>query len=398
MSHDVEHLIKGAGPHEIPNLDLGAVARRARRWKAKRVAAVGMLVSLLVGGGGALVLAEVTPLESKSASNTSDGFRRYFIDAAGADMFVSGVVEVDMRDDTLCLDAVISDNVTAVHLIDRRVDDNAVITFFEPADVAGESRQPPQQEVCVEEDDRPDAPPLADIAEHPQWFAVDLHRGPNDDPGLVAELRAGPGPQWTHLGQPAIETQGYTFSDLELKFTPAGNDQHPSRVELKGRIGWTDGFPGRRNCTFEFYDSKDNLVGSARSTFMAAEPTSGLIRDGDDVSGVPHRVDIDCSSERLDNPDGFFRFGAVSIQPDATSSDKDRFIARASYTWRGEGEPSPQKCTLSLFDPQGRRLFDVRSGLISADGAPHFIVFRFAPPRGTAEEMSDGQIECHPIR
>lgn len=127
-------------------------------------------------------------------------FARYFFETGSRDASASGVLEVNSQDGTVCYEAT-TENIQASHLLrntgvvagGRRFERMIVVTFFDPNDREQGSASPSGAPICFQEEQLGElegGPQV--LIDHPEDFRVDFHRGPNDDPGLVAELRASP--------------------------------------------------------------------------------------------------------------------------------------------------------------------------------------------------------------
>lgn len=122
-------------------------------------------------------------------------FARYFFQAAKADSSASGVLEVNAADASICLD-VRTRNIKASHLlwtdpVGPGAGGMVVLTFFDPNDGEEGTNLPPSGRHCLAgaqlgtfDDDGL----LARLLDSPDEFKLDFHRGPNDEPGLIAEL------------------------------------------------------------------------------------------------------------------------------------------------------------------------------------------------------------------
>ena len=321
-------------------------------------------------------------------------FARYFFEAAVEDISVSGVVEVNSLEGTFCLEGTLSDNIVAAHLIDQHESDAPLITFLDPNEQPQGAFTPGPGANCIRTDDLDLLQLIVDDVER---FAVDFHRGPNDNPGLIAQLQRSPAPQWTSLSQPPIRTGGYIFNDITMKFRSSYDDPLAGRVAVSGEIWFDSGLPGTRECRFDLYDHRGELAGGATKKMLVAAPGPAVLIDSLDVTGVPDRLDVACSEKRLDDPDGQFTFGTITLEPDPGRGDR-AFRAKSRYTWRGEGSPPPQRCTLLLLGPAGRTLLEVKGGLIAADGRPGFIEFGFELSEDMEDRLEDAEVECRPIR
>lgn len=206
---------------------------------------------------------------------------------------------------------------------------------------------------------------------------------------------------WTDVSQESIETGGYVFSNIEMRTAPqvdASTDLE--RVVIRGDIGWSNGFPGKRECSFRVYDDKGEVIGTAAGSFMAPAPTSGIIKDRIDVSGRPRGINISCADVRLDDPSGHFSFGDVSIE-DGNAREptgEQELVAVVRYTWQGRGDPSPQSCTITARDRSGDYLFERTVGLIAMDGEPHRTRFRFLAPEWARTRVEQADINCRALR
>lgn len=141
-----------------------------------------------MGGRGASAPAlECPPKEPQ------EKFARYFFEVAKSDESATGVMEVDWEEKSICLEADASPGIVASHLLDQRPDlpkgtqgegpdPVVVVTFFELGESFGSF---PSEAICLR-DQEPDI--LRELLDDHERFAIDFHRGPEDEPGLVAEL------------------------------------------------------------------------------------------------------------------------------------------------------------------------------------------------------------------
>jgi hypothetical protein len=213
-------------------------------------------------------------------------FARYFFEAGSRDASAGGVLEVNAQEGTLCYEATV-ENVVASHLLrntgvvagGRRFERMIAATFFEPGEgptpsAAGNVSMCLRGEELDElEDD------LQVLIDQPDDFRVDLHRGPNDEPGLLAELvpqdstePCAGGPFLTHVPRKPV---------LQSERAPVGGEcfqrhrrQQGPRVFLTANLG-SDGRPltkqelaqGRKGC---------ELVAEARS-MLGISPEGRMI-------------------------------------------------------------------------------------------------------------------------
>ncbi len=198
----------------------------------------------------------------------------------------------------------------------------------------------------------------------------------------------------------SFETGGYVFSNVEVHLAP----QHDStsnleRAVISGDVGWNSGFPGKRMCTWQVLDSAGAVIGSTVGEFTAAEPFSGVIKDRVDVSGEPRGIEIDCAAQRLDDPEGEFIFGDVTIEKSIRREPggEREFIARATYSWEGTADPTPQTCIIKVQDARGDMLFEVQQGLLASDRASRVANFRFVAPDWASDDVAEANIDCDPI-
>lgn len=332
-------------------------------------------------------------------------FARYFFEVAKGKASASGVIEVNYEDSTLCLQLT-SENIMASHLLmddpDHPRGRSIVLTFFDPNDDDEVGAQlPVNGPHCFHEEQLGFG--LEPLLDQPELFAIDFHRGPNDEPGLVAELQNRPKSRdqkdgdagWTRLSQPPIETQGYMFSNLSIRLKADDDDPGGRNAALRGRIGFDDGFPGKRMCRFSLHDSDGKVLGAAVSEFMAAGASSGIIKDTIPVKGTPAFTEIECSEKRLDDPNGLFSFRRVTVERDIGRS----FMASSSFvSWEGDGDPTPQRCLISVMDSDGELLFKARSGYIAAGRVPRVVEFRFTAPKWAVDQVADATVDCRSIR
>lgn len=122
-------------------------------------------------------------------------FARYFFEVSEGDASASGVLEVNSAEPSLCLNLGY-DNVLASHLLIDDVDHprgrSIIFTFFDPNGSDGDE-DTPFSEKCFRGDRLEEIESeLQQLVEEPETFAIDFHRGPDDEPGLVAELGTSP--------------------------------------------------------------------------------------------------------------------------------------------------------------------------------------------------------------
>jgi hypothetical protein len=129
------------------------------------------------------------PALTCSSEEPDNTFARYFFEAAIGETSGSGVLEVNSEEGTICLEATLSPNIQAAHLIDQHLDDTVLLTFFGRNDGDGTGDELPRgTPICFQEQQLGDAVELQLLIEDPERFAIAFHRGPDDDRGLVAEL------------------------------------------------------------------------------------------------------------------------------------------------------------------------------------------------------------------
>jgi len=148
-----------------------------------------------LGGDGAVGPAP----EDCATENPTVGFARYFFEAGSRDASASGVLEVNAQEGTLCYEATV-ENVTASHLLrntgvtggGRRFERMIAATFFEPG-VGPTPSAAGNVSTCLRGEELGELEhELHVLIDHPEDFRVDLHRGADDDPGLVAGLETEP--------------------------------------------------------------------------------------------------------------------------------------------------------------------------------------------------------------
>ncbi len=135
---------------------------------------------------------------------TQQKFARYFFEVHEGNTSASGTLEVDWSERELCLE-VQTRNIKASHLlfmdsgtdfpehVDGAVTSPSIVfTFFEPSSEKIDADLPPTGTHCFSGDqlEELDGELLAELVDSPERFRVDFHRGPDDEPGLVAELFA----------------------------------------------------------------------------------------------------------------------------------------------------------------------------------------------------------------
>lgn len=203
---------------------------------------------------------------------------------------------------------------------------------------------------------------------------------------------------WKDASDEPIATGGYVFSNLQVRLAPQVDPSATlDRAVIRGDIGFVDGYPGKKVCTWEVVDADGDVIGSATSEFMAAGPSSGMIKDRVDVGGEPESVRVFCGDERLDDPQGHFEFGAAKIETTADGDDRENLTVRAPATWIGQGDPTPQRCLVSLLDESGQVLMEEERGYTSVGRKPKNAVFRIQAARSVRQRAVDAQIECSGI-
>lgn len=180
---------------------------------------------------------------------------------------------------------------------------------------------------------------------------------------IIGERRFGSSGRWIDAApEGPISTGGYVFSDLELRTAPQTDSAEEfGRTVLRGRIGFVDGYPGMRLCTWTVFDRRGDEIGDATNQFSAAGPSSGIIKDRIDVDGTPHRVDIECSEERLDNPDGRFVFTDIEVE---NVPSRNEFEVTTRYEWQGKGDPSAQTCEITVYEDEGEVLESAKQNVV----------------------------------
>lgn len=184
-------------PRDIPPATVKRARTRRMRW-ISLVAGLTAVVAIAGLAGAGTLLSDDDRMDPAPKPERGPLFARYFFDAAAGRTSARGVLEVDADEGTLCLDGTYSSNVKAAHLIDQHPDgpppspagglpSPVAVTFFEP-DTEPEGFFSPEAGVtCVRTQD---LELLDTVIDEHERFALDFHRGPNDDPGLVAELRS----------------------------------------------------------------------------------------------------------------------------------------------------------------------------------------------------------------
>lgn len=121
---------------------------------------------------------------------------RYHFEVDQGNASAGGRLSLNAVTDTLCLD-VQTRNIKASHLLWMDPDrpdggGTVVLTFFDPFDQdEGLGSLPPSGRHCFANeqlDDLREDGLLARLMDSPDEFRLDFHRGPDDEPGLVAEL------------------------------------------------------------------------------------------------------------------------------------------------------------------------------------------------------------------
>lgn len=408
IDKDLQQRLKGFADEVSPEPHLGANVIRAARTRRRLVAlASGLMAIVLIGGvaGAASLLGNANRIDPAPNPGAGGKFARYFFEARKGATSASGVLEVDADERTICLRPTLSSNIKAVHLIDQEPevpgardqsevpDSTFALGFVDPEDPPEDVYEPGSGIVCL----RNQGPAqLQQIIHDPERFAVDFHRGPNDEPGLIAELRESARPRWTPLSQEPIRTHGYIFKNLRARFTRNAGDPSAGTVAVRGHIGFEAGFAGQRECRFEIYDHHDELVASATKSFLAMERGPGVLIDSMDVRGVPNRLDVSCSQQRLDDPTNRIELGPVKIEKQRGT--ERRFSASARFSWERDATTSAQKCTLTIFDAAGEVLKKVKHGLLSREGtASRILTIDFTAPRGKEDEVTSAEITCGPM-
>lgn len=208
---------------------------------------------------------------------------------------------------------------------------------------------------------------------------------------IIGDRRFGSSGRWIDAARGPISTGGYVFSDLELRTAPQADPAEESdRVILRGRIGFVDGYPGVRLCTWAVFDRRGDEIGAATNEFLAAGPSSGLIKDRIDVDGTPHRVGIECSEERLDNPDGRFVFTDIEVE---NVPSRNEFEVTTRYKWQGKGDPSAQTCEITVYEDEGEVLESAKQTMV-ANRHKGRLTFRVVRASG---DPARATIACTPL-
>lgn len=181
--------------------------------------------------------------------------------------------------------------------------------------------------------------------------------------------------RWVPASDGPIRTDGFIFRDLEMRIAPQVDPTATlRRLVLRGRIDFADGFPGKKMCTWDVLDAEGRVIGSATSSFLAAGPVSGLIKDRIDFDGEPTSVDIQCGGPRLDDPDGRMVISDISLEAgysSSTGAEGAGLLVRFRYAWEGEGDPVPLLCDVEVFDSEGRFLARTTKRLVAAGKGPN---------------------------
>lgn len=135
---------------------------------------------------------------------------------------------------SICLD-VQTRNITASHLLwmdPNRPDEAALIalTFFDPNGGEEGANLPPTGTHCFAGEqlkELRDDGLLERLVDEPREFRIDFHRGPNDDPGLIAELRRSPA-----LGEFSSIEHAVAYLAKRLKVDVALPRELPSGIHL----------------------------------------------------------------------------------------------------------------------------------------------------------------------
>ena len=178
---------------------------RAKRRLAALTSGLGVL--LLLGGiAAASIMLEngngITPGPGPNeTSGPPDGAdttsARDFFAAGSRDASAAGVLEINSEQGTLCYQAT-TENIKASHLLrntgvvagGRRFERMIVVTFFDRGDRERGKELSSGSPLCLQEEQLGELEgELQVLIDHPEDFRVDFHRGPNDDPGLIAELQ-----------------------------------------------------------------------------------------------------------------------------------------------------------------------------------------------------------------
>ena len=210
-----------------------------------------------------------------------------------------------------------------------------------------------------------------------------------------SEFQAGDGPERISASDGPISTGGYLFKDLYFMagghYDPTSGTDH---ISLHGYFGPEDAFPGQKICTWTVYDAGGDEIGSARGAFTAQVRGRGTIKDTLVVTGWPHRIAIDCSGERLDNPSGHFNIWRV--KPSQEDPPSNEIVVHFRYDWVGGGKPSPQMCEISVFAGDGSLILRSENGFTAMDPSAHPGEFRVGRNRSD-KEPSSADISCLPI-
>jgi hypothetical protein len=181
------------------------------------------------------------PALTCSPEEPDSTFARYFFETGSRDASASGVLEVNSQEGTLCYEATV-ENVMASHLLrntgvtagGRRFERMIAATFFEPGvgptpSAAGNVSMCLRGEELGEMEDE-----LQVLIDHPEDFRVDVHRGPNDDPGLVAQLLSEP------VADQGLSLSAYLFrtgADIQVEFVPPEDHAWGADNALYKRVG-----------------------------------------------------------------------------------------------------------------------------------------------------------------
>lgn len=205
IDRDLQSRLKQLADEVGPNAARESIVLDRSRSKRRLVALTSGLMSLLLIGGiaGASMLwspNQQGPDPSDEGTDADKVFARYFFETGSRDASASGVLEVNSQEGTLCYEAT-TENVQASHLLrnagvvagGRRFERRIVVTFFDPDDREQGAELPSGAPICFQDEQLGELEgDLQVLIDDPEDFRVDFHRGPNDDPGLVAGLQVSP--------------------------------------------------------------------------------------------------------------------------------------------------------------------------------------------------------------
>lgn len=355
---DLRAALRGVADRVRPASDAeGRLLKDARRRRRTTAIAGAVAVMAMVGGlaGATTVLGDrggIKPAPVPTSPYST--YARYFFEVADGDASANGVVEVNSAEPSLCL-TLAHDNIKASHLLVEDPDHprgrSIIFTFFDPSRSEGEEGVP-FSEKCFRGDELHELESeLPRLIYEQEAFAIDFHRGPKDEPGLVAELSEEP----SH--EPPDKSAGpLRFRDVEVY-------RHSGRTfrAVAGFTSWEgDGEPTTQRCTISVLDAKGDLLFKAPPQTVQAEVVTSV--DTFEFRAPAWALDrvadatVECRSGRnsrsrgldLTRP-GHYEFSNYRLTPSNYGS-----AARVNYTisWSGKTFPGQEKACFVIAETQ----------------------------------------------